>query len=128
MSLLTRILAGVTAAFQLLVGLLSILAPTAAGAVFRVEMVASPFQLALVRMFGGLLAGAGIVAALFMVAPDQPRGVRRAYATALLLNVLVDCVVIGAGELGAGQLLGGMVPQLALAAALFAGPRVDRAD
>ena len=119
MRTLTRILAALTAAFQLAVGLLSIVAPTMAGAIFQVERVPSPFQLALVRMFGGLLAGAGFVSALFVVDPDRAIGVRRAYAAALILNVAVDTLIITNGELGAAQLVGGMVPQFALAVVLL---------
>jgi Domain of unknown function (DUF4345) len=119
MKKIVQAVAGFNAVFQLVVGLLSVVSPLTAAAAFKVEGE-SPVLLALIRMFGGLLASSGIISALIAKNPDRDRGLVRAYAGCLLLNVAADVVVIASGELRFDQLAVGMVLELVLATLLVA--------
>lgn len=114
-----RVLAALNAAFQGLVGLAAVLAPTAAAAAFGLPADLAPAAVAVIRMFGGLLAGAGMFAALVAMDPDRPAGFRRTLAAALFLNVAADLVVVGAGELALGQVAVGMGLELVFGVALL---------
>ncbi len=111
-------LAGFNALFQALLGVACIVAPVGAAGLFHVE-ASGPTTLALVRMFGGLLAASGAVSAWVALDPDRDRAFLRLFGGALLVNVAADCAVIGAGELRFDQLAAGMLIELALAVLLF---------
>jgi hypothetical protein len=112
------VVAGLNAVFQLLVGLLSVASPDTAAVAFKVT-VASPAMLALIRMFGGLLASSGVISAIIAKNPDRDRSLVLAFAAGLLLNVAADTAVIAAGELRFDQLAAGMVLEIVLAFLLF---------
>jgi hypothetical protein len=121
MRTLIRVIAGLNAAFQVLVGLISVASPRTAAGLFKVE-IASVALLALIRMFGGLLAASGIISGVIAKDPDESRGFLRAYAACLLLNVGADVAVISAGEMQFSQLASGMVLELVLALLILAYP------
>jgi hypothetical protein len=115
--------AGLNAVFQLLVGLLSVASPETAAVAFKIT-VASPAMLALIRMFGGLLASSGFISALIATNPNRDRPLVLAFAAGMLLNLAADAVIIVAGELRFDQLAAGMVLQIVLAfLLLFYRPR-----
>jgi hypothetical protein len=118
MKKIVRAVAALTAVFQVLVGLLGIASPETAAAAFKVS-VAAPAMLALIRMFGGLFATSGVIAALIAQNPDRDRSLVRAFAACLVLNVVADVAVIAAGELRFDQLAVGMLLELLLAVLLF---------
>jgi hypothetical protein len=120
-----RILAALNAVFQIIVGLLSVASPPAAAAAFKVE-IGSPAMAALIRMFGGLLAASGILSGYIAKDPDRDRALCRVYAVALLVNVVTDVIVIGAGELRFDQLASGMILELVLAIVLLVRPLPSR--
>ncbi len=122
MTSITRVFAFLNAAFQILVGLAAVVAPGLAAGIFGVPSGGAPAVTALIRMFGGLLAGAGLFAALVAVDPDRPRWFTRTLAVALLGNVVADVLVVGAGELGFGSVGGGMVLELIFAVLLLVSP------
>ena len=113
-----RAMATLNAVFQVSVGLLSVVSPLAAAAAFKVDPC-SPAMLALIRMFGGLLAASGTVSALVARNPGRDPGLIVAFAASLLVNVTADVVVIGAGELHFDQLAVGMLIEFVLAALLI---------
>lgn len=110
--------AALNAVFQLLVGLLSVVSPEAAARAFKIN-VAAPAMLALIRMFGGLLASSGVISALVAKNPDRDRSLVIAFAACLLLNDAADGAVISAGEMRFDQLASGMLLQASLALLLF---------
>jgi hypothetical protein len=110
--------AALNAVFQLLVGLLSVASPETAAVAFKVT-VAAPAMLALIRMFGGLLASSGVISVLIAKNPDRDRSIVIAFAGCLLFNVAADTAVIMAGEMRFDQLAAGMVLQTVLALLLL---------
>ena len=114
-----QIVGWLNAAFGLLVGLLAVASPTAAAGAFKVG-VDSPAMLALIRMFGGLLASSGIVSAVIAKDPDRYPVLVRAYAACLVLNVATDALVIASGEMRFDQVASGMLLELLLGVLLFA--------
>ena len=113
-----QIVGWLNAAFGLLVGLLAVASPMAAAGAFKVG-VDSPAMLALIRMFGGLLASSGIVSAVVAKDPDRYPILVRAYAACLLLNVATDALVIASGEMRFDQVASGMLLELLLGVLLF---------
>jgi hypothetical protein len=107
------------AAFGVLVGLLAVASPMAAAGAFKVS-VDSPAMLALIRMFGGLLASSGIVSAVVARDPDRYPVLVRAYAACLVLNVATDALVVASAEMRFDQVASGMLLELLLAVLLFA--------
>jgi len=116
---IVQIVGWLNAAFGLLVGLLAVASPVAAAAAFKVS-VDSPAMLALIRMFGGLLASSGVVSGFIARDPDASPKLTRTYAAILLLNVATDGLVIASGEMRFDQVASGMLLELLLAALLFA--------
>lgn len=119
MRLARRIFAFLNLAFQLPVGLAAMFVPGLAAGAFAIPLDGAPAVSALVRMFGGLLAGAGLFSGWVGLDPDRPLALRRLLAAALLLNVVADTVVLGAGELGPAQVGGGMGLELIFAGLLL---------
>lgn len=118
MRTMVKVVAGLNALFQGLVGLVCIIAPSTAANLFKVE-VSGVAMLALLRMFGGLLTSNGVVSGLIAQNPDRDRGLVAAYSALLLLNVGADLVVIGTGELRFDQLAIGMLLEAVLAVLLI---------
>jgi hypothetical protein len=114
-----RAVAALNAVFQILVGLLSVASPETAAQAFKVT-VAAPAMLALIRMFGGLLASSGVISGLVAQSPDRDRPLIVAFAACLLLNVAADIAAITAGEIRLDQLAVGMILEVVLALMLFA--------
>lgn len=126
---IVQIVAALNAIFQIAVGLMSIASPTLAASSFKVDARSSVVILALIRMFGGLLASSGIISALLARDPYKNVGLARPYAACLLLNVSADLVVIATGELRWDQLVVGMVLELVLATLLLvAAPRATATE
>jgi uncharacterized protein DUF4345 len=115
---IVRATAALTAVFQVLVGVLSVVSPETAAQAFKVS-VSAPAMLALIRMFGGLFATTGVISGLIAENPDRDRSLVRAFAGCLLLNVGADIVVIAAAELRFDQLAVGMLLELLLAVLLL---------
>jgi len=112
-------IAALTAVFQILVGLLSVVSPEIAAQTFKV-VVAAPAMLALIRMFGGLFVSSGVICALIAKNPDRDRSLVLAFAGCLVLNVAADIAAIMAGEIRFDQLAVGMILETVLALLLFA--------
>jgi hypothetical protein len=108
-----RVLADLNGAFQCIVGLLCVLAPGAAGALFGI-VVPTPITLALTRMFGGLLVGSGLLSALLARDPDRNPDLAWLVAAACVVNVASDAMVVSHGELRFDQLAVGIVLQVVL--------------
>ncbi len=118
-----RTLAGANGIFQVIVGLLSLISPQTAAGLFAVDVTA-PVMLALIRMFGALLASSGAISILIAKNPERDPGMVATYAGILLLNVGADLVAIVAGEIRFEQLAIGMALQVALATALIVARRL----
>ncbi len=116
---IVQIVAWLNAAFGVAVGLLAVASPVAAAGAFKVT-VDSAAMLALIRMFGGLLASSGIVSMLVARDPDGHPALVRAYAGCLVLNVATDGLVIASGQMRFDQVASGMLLELLLAVLLFA--------
>lgn len=114
-----RILAALVAAFQVPVGVACVLAPALAAGSFGIATEGAPAVAALVRMFGGLLAGTGLFAGAFVVDPDRPAPWGRLLAAALGVSVATDGLVLVSGELGLAQVGVGMGLEALLALALL---------
>jgi hypothetical protein len=106
-----RIVASLNALFQLLVGLLCVLSPSATASVFQLAQT-GPSVFALIRMFGGLLFGCGLLSALVAHDPDRNRDLPALLATACAVNVAADAIVVGSGDMLFGQLAVGVILQL----------------
>jgi len=128
-----RVVAGLNAVFQGLLGVLSMASPTVAAGLFQLEGLPPP-ALALIRMFGGLLAGSGLISAVVARNPDANPGLPAAYALTCVLNLAADTLVGISGAMRFSQLALGMLLQAILVVAVAAnlglapaGPRgVDR--
>jgi hypothetical protein len=124
-----RAVAGLNAIFQLAVGALAIAAPILASQAFHVADAAgptpSPHSVALVRMFGGLLAASGVLSALVAREGAHNRALLFAAVSGCALNVATDLVVIGTGGLAAADLAVGIALQLSLIA-VGIGPLTTR--
>jgi hypothetical protein len=118
-----RILAGLNALFSIIVGSLSVISPQTAAMLFKVD-VGAPAMLALIRMFGALLASSGAISVLIAKNPERDPGMVATYAGILLLNVGADAVAIVAGEIRFDQLAVGMGLEVALAIALILARRL----
>ncbi len=112
--------------FQGIVGLLSIASPAAAAGLFQLEGLA-PSQLALIRMFGGLLAGSGVISFVVARNPEANPGLPAAYALTCLLNLAADTLVGFSGAMRFSQLALGMLLQAVLVAAVAGNLRRPRA-
>ena len=117
-----RIVAGVNAVFQGFVGVLAIASPTAAAGLFHLEDLA-PIALALIRMFGGLLAGSGLISAVIATNPERNPGLPAAYAMACMLNLAADMLVGLSRALPFSRLAAGMLLQVILVSAVVANSR-----
>jgi hypothetical protein len=109
-----QVVAGLNGLFGIVVGLMSVAAPRVAAGAFKVDGT-SVALLALIRMFGGLLAASGIISSVIARNPDESRTLIRAYAACLAVNVAADIAVIGAGEMQFAQLASGMLLEALLA-------------
>ena len=130
MRTLLRVVAGVNAVFQGLLGLLSIASPAMAAGLFQLEGLV-PSSLALIRMFGGLLAGSGLISAVVAKNPEANPGLPTAYALTCVLNLAADTLVGFSGAMRFSQLALGMLLQALLVIAVAAnsrrpGPRISR--
>jgi drug/metabolite transporter (DMT)-like permease len=114
-----RILCGLNAAFQILVGLLCTIAPAAADKVFELAQT-GPSIFALTRMFGGLLFGSGMLSGLVARDPDRNRDLPILLAAACVVNVSADMLVVGNGEMPFGNLAVGVILQVVLVALALA--------
>lgn len=119
-----RVLAGLNAVFQCVVGLLCIGAPAAAAKVFELAQT-GPSVFALTRMFGGLLAGSGLLSALVARDPDRNRDLPLLLAAACVVNVSADLTVVASDEMPFKHLAGGVILQVILIL-LVAGHRATR--
>jgi hypothetical protein len=122
MRTLLRVVAGVNAIFQGLLGLLSIASPEMAAGLFQLEGLV-PSSLALIRMFGGLLAGSGLISAVVARNPEANPGLPTAYALTCVLNLAADTVVGFSGAMRFSQLALGMLLQALLVIAVAANSR-----
>jgi hypothetical protein len=111
--------AWLNAVFGVVVGSLATVSPVVAAGAFKVS-VDSPAMLALIRMFGGLLASSGLVSAIVAKDPDGYPLLTKTYAGILLLNVSADALVIASSEMRFDQVASGMLLELLLAALLLA--------
>jgi cytochrome c oxidase subunit IV len=129
-----RVVAGLNAVFQGILGVLSIASPTVAAGLFQLEGLAPP-SLALIRMFGGLLAGSGVISAVVARNPEANPGLPAAYALTCVLNLAADTLVGLSGAMRFSQLAFGMLLQAILVVAVAvnlrrapAGPTTSRAE
>ncbi len=111
MRTLLRAVAGLNALFQILIGVAAILSPVAAAKLFELGDLAPP-SLALIRMFGGLLAGSGLLSGLIALNPEANPSLLVAYALTCLLNLAADTLVGLSGALHFSQLAFGMLLQI----------------
>jgi len=128
-----RVVAGLNAVFQGVLGVLSMATPTVAAGLFQLEGLTPP-ALALIRMFGGLLAGSGLISAVVARNPEANPGLPAAYALTCVLNLAADTLVCLSGAMRFSQLAFGMLLQVILVAAVAAnlrrapaGPTTSRA-
>jgi len=112
-----RTVAGLNALFQIVVGVVAILSPTAAAKLFELGELAAP-SLALIRMFGGLLAGSGLLSGVIAWKPEANRSLPVAYALTCLLSLAADTAVGLSGALRFSQLALGMLLQILVVIAL----------
>src|SRR5712692_7452880 len=119
MRTLLRVAASINAVFQVLLGLVAVASPQGAAGLFQLQGLGPP-ELAVVRMFGGLLAGSGLLSAIIARSPDAYPGLLVGYALACMLNLTADTAVGLSGEMRFSQLALGMAPQALIAIAIVA--------
>src|SRR5260370_18505459 len=117
-----RVVAGLNAVFQGILGVLSMASPTLAAGLLPLEGLA-PAALALIRMFGGLLGGSGLIAAVVARNPEANPGLPAAYAMTCVLNLAADTLVGLSGAMRFSQLALGMLLQAILVVAVAANLR-----
>src|SRR5260370_26328328 len=105
-----RVVAGLNAVFQGILGVLSMASPTLAAGLFQLEGLAPP-ALALIRMFGGLLAGSGLISAVVAKNPEANPGPPAAYALTCVLNLAAHTLVGFSGAMRFSQLARRMLLQ-----------------
>ena len=110
-----RILCGLNAVFQILVGLLCTVAPAVADKVFELTMT-GPSVFALTRMFGGLLFGSGMLSGVIARDPDRNRDLPLLLVASCVVNVSADMLVVANGEMPFGNLAVGVILQVVLVA------------
>jgi len=109
----------VNAAYQGILGLLLVVHPAAAGAIYHLAAL-SPVSAALCRIVGGLMAGNALLLAAYAIDPAANPWLAPLLLAGCALNVAADAAACGAGEIGWGQVAGSLVFQIALGAALGA--------
>ena len=117
-----RLVAGINALFQGLVGIVSMASPAFSANLFQVEGL-GPSSLALIRMFGGLLTGSALFSAVIAKDPNVSSILRVAYAVTCAVNLAADSLVIASGAMGFSQLGLGMLLQVILVIAIAASQR-----
>ena len=122
MRLFLRLVAGINALFQGLVGIVSMASPAFSASLFQVEGL-EPSSLALIRMFGGLLTGSALFSAVISKDPNVSSILRVAYAVTCAVNLAADSLVIASGAMGFSQLGLGMLLQVILVIAIAAYQR-----
>src|SRR5258708_24455166 len=122
MRTLLRVVAGVNALFQGLVGIVATASPSAAAGLFQLESLA-PAGLALIRMFGGLLLGSGLISAVVARNPEANPGLPAAYAVTCVFNLAADTLVVLSGAMRFSQLALGMLLQAILVVVVAANLR-----
>ena len=110
-----RVLCGLNAVFQVIVGLLCSVAPAVADKVFELTQT-GPSVFALTRMFGGLLFGSGLLSGLVARDPDRNRDLPILLAAACIVNVSADMMVVANGEMPFGNLAVGVILQVVIVA------------
>lgn len=119
-----RRFATLNAVFQCLVGAIAIASPAYAAVLFKLDAGyrASPEAAmaisALVRMFGGLLLGSGLLSATIAYDPDKNPWLLQLASVACVVNLVADVLVCSAGDMKFSQLAVGMVLQVLLAMVL----------
>ena len=124
MRTLLRVAASINAVFQVLLGLVAVASPQVAAGLFQLQGLGRP-ELAVVRMFGGLLAGSGLLSAIIARSPEANPGLLVGYALACMLNLIADTSVCLSGEMRFSQLALGMAPQALIVIAIAARLRSD---
>jgi hypothetical protein len=119
MRTLLRVAASINALFQVLLGLVAVATPQMAAGIFGLEGLGPP-ELAVVRMFGGLLAGSGLLSAIIARSPEGNPGLIVGYAFACILNLIADTAVCLSGQMRFSQLALGMAPQALIVIAIAA--------
>ena len=117
-----RVVAGVNAIFQGLVGTLSVASPTSAASLFQLEGL-TPATLAVIRMLGGLLIGSAVLSAVIAKNPEKNPNLPAAYAVTCLMNLTTDSLVCLSGAMRFSQLALGMLLQAILVLAIVANLR-----
>ena len=114
-----RGLAAANAAYQGAVGVLSLVSPTTAGAIYDVAEVSST-SAALIRILGGVMVGNAFVLGVFAHAPRRNPALPWLLLLASVAGVTANVVACGAGELRWVQVAGSTAFQTALATSLAA--------
>jgi|SRR5215469_6228180 len=117
MRTLLRLVAGINALFQGMVGIVSMAGPALSANLFEVEGL-GPSSLALIRMFGGLLTGSALFSAVIAKDPDVGSILRVTYAVTCTVNLAADSLVIASRAMGFSQLGPGMLLQVVLVVAI----------
>lgn len=112
-----RGLAGINAAYQGAIGLLSMASPQRAGAVYQLPFL-SPTSSALSRILGGLMVGNALVLAVFARDPEASTVLAPLLLAGCGANLAADVTACSAGEIRWRQVAGSLGFQLALAAML----------
>lgn len=107
-----RWLAGLNALYEVVVGVLSLAAPRAAGAVYRLAPAdLSDTALALTRIVGGLMVAHGLALALFARDPAKVPSLAPVLLVGAAANLLAAVVPCAVGELAWSQLAGSLTFQ-----------------
>ena len=116
-----RLMAGLNALYEVAVGALSLFAPRAAGAVYRLAAEdLSPTALALTRILGGLMVAHGLTLALFVRDPERVLPLVPVLLAGGVANLLAAALPCLLGELAWAQVAGSLAFQSLLVLALAA--------
>lgn len=102
---LLRILSGLNAAYQGVVGLLSILAPEQAGKMYQLTNL-SPESAALTRILGGMMVGNALLLAVFAREPKQNPSLPALIVAGTVANLAAPLVACLKGEIRLTQVAG----------------------
>ena len=114
---IARGLAGLNAAYQGAIGLLSMVSPSAAGRVYQLPPL-SPTSSALIRILGGMMVGNALVLSAFTRDPEANPALASLLLAGCGANVAADAIACRSGEIRWRQVAGSPVFQSGLAVAL----------
>ena len=108
-----RVVCGLNAVFQVLIGLLCTVSPAVAAKVFELTQT-GPSISAIIRMFGGLLFGSGLASAIVARSPERNPDLPLFLVAACIVNISADTMVVANGDMPFGNLAVGMILQIVI--------------